>query len=84
MGLPWTQADPAELSFAVLVPTNHVIAATIFLNGHMAFWTLLSGEESNHFCKSLLKAKCFTRNMRQKSLEEFKLIRNRNQPLKSL
>lgn len=47
MGFPWTQADPAELSFAVLVPTNHVIAAAIFLNGHMAFWTLLSEEESD-------------------------------------
>lgn len=42
MRFPWTQANPAELSFTVLVPTDHVVAATIFLNGHVAFWTLLS------------------------------------------
>lgn len=41
MRFPWTQANPAELSFTVLVPTDHVVAATIFLNGHVAFWTLL-------------------------------------------
>lgn len=58
MGLPWTEADPAELSFAVLVPTNHVIAATIFLDGHMAFGTLLA-EKGVDDCKSLLKV--FTR-----------------------
>ena len=41
VGFPWTQADPAELSFTVLVPTNHVVAPTIFFNGDVAFWTLL-------------------------------------------
>lgn len=41
MRFPWTQANPAELSFTVLVPTDHVVAATIFLDGHVAFWTLL-------------------------------------------
>ena len=47
MRFPWAQTYPAELSFAVLVPTNHVIAASIFLNSHMAFRTLLLEEEEN-------------------------------------
>lgn len=42
MRFPWTKADPAELSFTVLVPTDHVVAATVFLNSDVAFWTLLS------------------------------------------
>ena len=47
MRFPWAQTYPAELGFAVLVPTNHVIAASIFLNSHMAFRTLLLEEEEN-------------------------------------
>lgn len=41
MRFPWAEADPAELSFTVLVPTDHVVATTVFLNRDVAFWTLL-------------------------------------------
>lgn len=41
MRFPWTKADPAELSFTVLVPTDHVVTTTVFLNSDVAFWTLL-------------------------------------------
>lgn len=41
MRFPWTKADPAELSFTVLVPTDHVVATTVLLNRDVAFWTLL-------------------------------------------
>lgn len=68
MGLPWTQADPAELGFAVLVPTDHVVAAAIFLDGHMAFWTLLS--ESGQFIEPQDKTH------KNKSLWKFTLERH--------
>lgn len=41
MGFPRAQADPAELCFAVLVPTHHVVTAAILLYGYMAFGTFL-------------------------------------------
>lgn len=41
MGLPGAQTHPAELSFAVLVPTDHVVAAPVLLDGDVAFWALL-------------------------------------------
>lgn len=41
MRLPGAQTHPAELSFAVLVPTDHVVAAPVLLNGDMAFWAFL-------------------------------------------
>lgn len=41
MRLPGAQTHPAELSFAVLVPTDHVVAAPVLLNGDVAFWAFL-------------------------------------------
>lgn len=41
MGLPRTQAHPAKFCLAILVPAYHVIAASIFLYGHMTFGTFL-------------------------------------------
>lgn len=41
MGLPGAQTHPAELCFAVLVPTDHMVAAPVLLNGDVAFWAFL-------------------------------------------
>jgi len=41
MWLPGPQANPAEFCFAVLVSAHHVVAATIFLYGDVAFRTFL-------------------------------------------
>lgn len=38
---PGPEAHPAEVGLAVLVLANHVVTAAIFLNGHVAFRTLL-------------------------------------------
>lgn len=45
MRFPRSQTYPAELGFAILVPTNHVIAAAVLLNSHVTLWTLLLGGE---------------------------------------
>lgn len=41
VGLPGAQTHPAELRFAVLVPTDHMVAAPILLDGDVAFWAFL-------------------------------------------
>jgi len=41
VGLPGAQTHPAELRFAVLVPTDHVVAAPVLLDGDMAFRAFL-------------------------------------------
>ena len=41
MWLPRAKTHPAKLSFTILVPTDHVIAATILLYGHMTFGAFL-------------------------------------------
>lgn len=41
MRLPGAQTHPAELRFAVLVPTDHVVAAPILLDGDVAFRAFL-------------------------------------------
>lgn len=41
MWLPGSQAHPAELRLAVLVPTHHVVAAAVLLYGHMTLRTFL-------------------------------------------
>ena len=38
MGFPRTQTHPAKVSFAGLVLANHVITATILLNGGSTSW----------------------------------------------
>lgn len=42
MGLPGAQTHPAELRLAVLVPTDHVVAAPVLLDGDVAFRAFLS------------------------------------------
>lgn len=45
MGLPGAQTHPAEFCFAVLVPTDHVVAAPVLLDGDVAFRAfLLAGQ----------------------------------------
>lgn len=39
--LPGPEADPAEVRLAVLVLANHVVAAAVLLDGHVALRTLL-------------------------------------------
>lgn len=38
---PGPEADPAEVCLAVLVLAHHVVAATVLLDRHVAFWALL-------------------------------------------
>lgn len=42
VGLPGAQTHPAELRLAVLVPTDHVVAALVLLDGDVAFRAFLS------------------------------------------
>lgn len=42
VGLPGAQTHPAELRLAVLVPTDHVVAAPVLLDGDVAFRAFLS------------------------------------------
>lgn len=42
VGFPGAQTHPAELRLAVLVPTDHVVAAPVLLDGDMAFRAFLS------------------------------------------
>lgn len=45
VGLPGAQTHPAEFRFAVLVPTDHVVAAPVLLDGDVAFRAfLLAGQ----------------------------------------
>lgn len=41
MRFPGAEAHPAEVCLAVLVLADHVVAATVLFNGHIAFGTLL-------------------------------------------
>ena len=41
MRFPGSQADPTEVSLAILVFADHVVAATIFLNGDITLGALL-------------------------------------------
>lgn len=41
MWLPGAKTHPAELCFTVLVPTDHVVAASILFDGDVAFGAFL-------------------------------------------
>lgn len=41
MGLPLAQAHPTKIHFTVLIFTDHVIAATVFLDGNITLGALL-------------------------------------------
>jgi len=56
MWLPGSQAHPAEIIAAGWILADHVIAATILLNGHIAFGTLLGVLGNPIGCFRILKA----------------------------
>lgn len=51
MGIPRSKANPAEVCFARLIFTNHMVAASVFFYCYLAFGTFL---KSNYLIRSAL------------------------------